>query len=119
MKKKSISLILITLLLLIFPSCSQRTIATNTPLSVIKFDNHTYPKTDPLKIKLYTSRKDIPEKYIEIGTIKFERNAKIEDVKQLAGDSGADAIILEGNNYILIIFQEIKKEEEQNEYKTI
>lgn len=110
---------LVTISIFSFFSCSQKEVISNVSLSVIKFDNHTYPKTDPEKIIIYSSRKDIPRKYSEIGTIKFERDTKIEFVKQLAGENGAEAILSEGNNYILIIFQEIKKEEEQNEHKSI
>lgn len=117
MKRTAIYFITISLLLIVMAGCYYKTSNSNTPLSVIKFDNQKYHKTDPEKIIVYTTRKDIPEKYIEIGTIKFERIKSVDEVKELAAENGAEAIILEGNNYVLIIFKEINKEENLNENK--
>ena len=87
-------------------------------LSVIMFDNNPYPSTNAQDILVYVSRLELPLKFIEIGTIKFDYPPFIEEVKTLAATKGADALIKDHKNYILIKYKK-EKEEKTNEYKTI
>jgi len=54
---------------------------------------------------------------VEIGTIKFEGEVDITKIKELAAQNGADALLKEGNNYILLFFSE--KREGKKDDKTI
>ena len=82
------------------------------------FVNETYPQTNPSEVIIYEDRLQLPSKYLEIGTIKFEGNPKLQDIKRQAAEKGAMALILDGNNYILIRLEK-KSEEEAYETKTI
>lgn len=96
-------------------SCAPPPFTTN----VIMFDTTTYKSTSPNKIVVYNSRLDIPNKYIEFGTIKFTGEPIIEDIKRLASEKGADAVIKDANNFILIKYKIEQQEEKPNETKTI
>ena len=91
-----------------------RCASTHTTTTLIMFDDKDYSPTNPVDIQIYKSRLELPAKYIEIGTIKFEGNPRIEDIKKQAAEKGAMGLILDGNNYILIRL-EIKSEEDSHE----
>ena len=91
---------------------------TRTTTRIIMFVNETYSPTNPSEIIIYENRLQLPSKYLEIGTIKFEGTPKIENIKNQAAEKGAMALILDGNNYILIRLEK-KSEEEFDETKTI
>lgn len=86
---------------------------------VIMFDKEIYNPTNPIDIKVYTTRLDIPNKYFEIGTIKFQGSPDMEIIKKSAADKGADAVIRDANNFILIKYKTEKQKENSDETKTI
>lgn len=107
--------LLIIYFLLFVLSCSPPPFTTD----IIMFDKETYAPTNAADIKVYNSRLDIPNKYLEIGTIKFQGEPIMEVVKQSAALKGADAVIKDANNFILIKFKTEHQEEKSNETKTI
>jgi len=115
MVKKYYQIPLILLFAFTFISCSVAT-KTTTPY-LIKFDNKNYIPTRVSEIIIYSSRIDIPQKYIEIGTIKFEGEVDILQIKDMAAKNGASALLKEGNNYILLFYTDQKKGKEND--KTI
>jgi hypothetical protein len=105
---------------LIFLSIVSFTLLNCSPtprMTLIVFDKVNYKPTDPLKLKIYNSRIELPNKYFEIGTIKFEGDIILDEVKIMSASRGAEALILDGNNYILIKF--IKPKEQKDEHKVI
>lgn len=96
-------------------SCSPPPFTTD----IIMFDKEIYTPTIAGDIKVFNSRLDIPEKYLEIGTIKFQGIPIIDKIQQLAAEKGADAVIKDANNFILIKYKTEKQEEIYNETKTI
>lgn len=108
--------LLIIYFLLFIISCT-----TPPPFSsdIIMFDTEIYKPTHPKDIQVYSSRLDIPNKYSEIGTIKFQGEPIMETIKQSAASKGADAVIRDANNFILIKYKIEQQEEESNETKTI
>jgi len=73
-------------------------------MDLIIFDKSLYNATDPSSIDIYTSRLSLPSKYSEIGSIKFEGAVDTDALKKLAASKGAEALLLDGNNYILLKF---------------
>ncbi|MCH7963153.1 MAG: hypothetical protein IH852_04355 [Bacteroidetes bacterium] len=116
MKTKCKSILVMSFLL--FVLFIVRCAPAPTTTTLIMFDNEIYPPTKSSKIVLYERRLELPTKYVEIGTIKFTGNPNLNDIKTQAAEKGAMGIILDGNNYILIRFEQ-KLEEESNETKTI
>jgi len=115
MVKKCLQIPLIILFATIFLSCSVATKTTDPYL--IKFDDNNYIPTPVSEIIIYSTRIEIPQKYIEIGTVKYEGEVDITKIKEIAAQNGANALLLEGNNYILIYFTEQK--EGKKDAKTI
>ena len=112
---KPFLLILFSYFLLIACSSAKETFTT----TVIMFDKEVYEPTHSVDIKVFSSRLDIPNKYVELGTIKFTGEPIIDQIKQLASDKGADAVIRDANNFILIKYKTEQQKEEYNETKTI
>jgi len=90
-----------------FLSCG----TTETYINYVSFNDNTYPPQNPSSLVFYNSRIELPEKYIEIGAIKFEGNPNRNDIIKLAAEKGAMVLIREGNNYILFIFPNKVKEQ--------
>lgn len=107
---------LLIIFLIIIASCSPPLPFTT---NIIMFDKEVYASTHSADIKVFYSRLDIPSKYVEIGTIKFTGEPIIEDIKRLASEKGADAVIKDANNFILIKYKTEQQEEKSNETKTI
>ncbi len=84
-------------------SCS----STNETLKtdVIMFNKGSYPPTIYNQLVIYKSRFDIPKQCDDIGVIKYQGNLNIDEIKYLSASKGADAILQEGNEFILIKFQ--------------
>ena len=74
-------------------------------LKYINFDKNTYPPNFPAYVKIYNSRYELPDKFFEIGAIKFKGEPSMNSVLKMAAQHGAMGIIKEGNNYILIRFE--------------
>ena len=97
---------LVISLILIISGCSNTTPSTN----IIMFDNHYYAPTRSLELKIYDSRLEIPKKYYEIGTIKYEGMVSEQEIKNIAAEKGAMAIVKDDNNYVLIRYYTDKME---------
>jgi hypothetical protein len=83
------------------------------------FSKEIYTPTMVNNIKIYEARLEIPDKYYDIGTIKFQGEPIIAKILEIASEKGADAVIKEFNNFILIRFKTHPKENQSNETKTI
>lgn len=112
LKYFAIIIILIVGQSMFFNACTPTKIPVE--LKYINFDNATYSSTVPNDIKVYNSRYELPEKFIEIGTIKFKGEPELQSVLELAAKHGAMALIKEANNYVLIRFQNINQRSESN-----
>jgi hypothetical protein len=89
---------------------------TPRTLDVVLYGNQKYKETSIEKIKVVKSRLEINEKYFEIGVIKVTETTKIETIKEIASQNGANVIINEGNfNYTLVRYENQKKEDSKNE----
>jgi hypothetical protein len=106
--------LIVTFFLIFLISCGPPPFTTD----VIMFDIEIYPPTSSDDIKYFSSRLDVPTKFIEIGTIKFEGIPIIRSIQQIAAEKGADAVIRDANNFILIKYQ-IEEEKKSNETKII
>ena len=84
-------------------SCSSTNETSKT--NVIMFNKENYPPTIYNQLVIYKSRLDIPQKCEDIGIIKYQGNLNIDEIKYLSASKGADAILQEGNEFILIKFQ--------------
>ena len=93
-------------------------ITTTNEINIILFDKKKYDKTKPTQITVYNRKLDIPVRFKEIGVIKAIRKIEIEELKKIAADRGADALLKESSNYIMIRFID-KKEGEYIDIKTI
>ncbi len=109
MIKKYFQILLVLLFAFTLISCSASKPVIPPSYDLIKFDSKNYSPTDANEIIIYSTRIDIPQKYIEIGTIKFEGEIEIIKVKEMAAQNGANALLKEGNNYILLFFSEQKE----------
>lgn len=87
-------------------------------INVILFNKTQYEPTRPDDIKIYDKRITIPEKFFEIGTIKSNRTFDDNEIKAIAAEKGAQAILREGGNFILIRFKEKPKENKNEEITT-
>ena len=110
-----------TLIVLLFTfsliSCSPSKPFIPPSYDLIKFDSKEYSPTNADEIIVYSARINIPQKYVEIGTIKFTGEVDMNKIKEIAAQNGADALLKEGNNYILLFFSEQK--EGKKDVKTI
>ena len=59
---------------------------------LIIFDDSYYKPTNPSSIHIYHSRLELPKKYKEIGSIKFEGKVNLNEIIDLAASKGADAL---------------------------
>ena len=73
-----------------------------THLQFIPLSSEVFPSIDPGDVKVYSSRLELPGKFIEIGLLKLEGNVPLGQIVSEASKHGADAIIREGNNVTLI-----------------
>lgn len=84
-------------------SCSSTNEALKT--DVIMFNKENYPPTIYNQLVIYKSRLDIPQKCDDIGVIKYQGEPNIDEIKYLSASKGADAILQNGSEFILIKFQ--------------
>ena|SRR4030066_211255 len=117
MEKKYYHILLSQIFAFTLISCSVSESFIPTSYDLIKFDSKNYPPTNVEEIIIYSERIDIPQQYIEIGTIKFTGKVDINKIKELASQNGANALLKEGNNYILLFFSE--QREGKKDEKTI
>lgn len=105
MLKKGVCLFTI---LSILASC-----ASSGGLEYISYFDKPFPKTEADIIVIYSSRLKLPEKFYEIGVIKNTIGHTENEIEKLAKSKGADALIRDGENYVLIKY--INKKEKKNE----
>jgi len=110
MEKKYYHILLTLIFAFTLISCSVSKPIIPPAYDLIKFDSKDYSPTNADEIIIYSSRINIPQKYVEIGTIKFTGEVDVNKIKQLAATNGADALLKEGNNYILIFFSKKGRE---------
>ena len=65
-----------------------------------------------IDIIIYESRLELPNKFVEIGAIKGASVCSVDIIKKLASEHGADAVIHDSENFILIRFVNREKEVE-------
>ena len=82
---------------IILCNCKSQHYIHFVPYSQLKFD-----KTELSDIKVYEKRLDIPSRYTEIGVLKIEGEHPKSEILNEAAKRGADAIIYEANNVVLI-----------------
>lgn len=117
MKRKYFKILSVLLFAFTLISCSVSKPVIPPTYNLIKFDSKDYSPTNADEIIIYSARIDIPQKYLEIGTIKFTGKVDMNEIKELAAKNGADALLKEGNNYLLLFFSE--KKEGKKDDKTI
>jgi hypothetical protein len=81
----------------------------------IIYNNQNYSPTLPEEIKVFAQRLELPKKYIEIGIFKISGTIDKTQLKVLASKKGANAIILEANNCVLIRYKIQEAEESKDE----
>ncbi|MDP3831512.1 MAG: hypothetical protein Q8Q47_09595 [Ignavibacteriaceae bacterium] len=110
--KKTLYLFLLVQLVIF----TQINCSSNVPrMTLIIFNDSYFEPTNHLNLKIYSSRIELPHKYIEIGTMKYEGQINLDELKKRSASRGADGLILDGNNYILIKFIEIKEQNDAHE----
>lgn len=91
---------------LTFISCTHK---ISPELKYISFDKVNYSTTIPNEIKIFKSRFELPEKFYEIGAIKFRGEPDMQSILEMAAKHGGMALIKEGNNYVLIRYQKLER----------
>ena len=94
------------LLLFILAGC----VPQKQSIQFVKYGSETYEKTTPGEIDIVKQRIDITYKYVEIGVFKVVGNIDREKIKQEAASYGANAILFETNNVVLIKYLNYEKE---------
>jgi hypothetical protein len=79
----------------------------------VPYTNKEFVKTDAGKIEIYDKRLDLPAKYFEIGVLKIEGEHSKSEILNKAAEKGADAIIFEANNVVLIHFYDKTNEDDE------
>lgn len=92
---------------------------TPTKLTYINFGDEKISHTNPNDIKIFDKRLDINSEFSELGVIIIEgkNEPNIEEVRLLASENGADGIIKEGKNFVLIKILSNKEKEIKNVYE--
>jgi len=107
-----ISYIILISIIIILNSCR---IPAPRVFDTIMYDKIEYKSTNENYIIIYESRLDINQKYKEIGAIKAIKTTTVEEIKSIAAQKGAHAIINDGHlNYTLIRFLDWKEEKKKD-----
>lgn len=95
-------LYLIVMIILIITNCTYT--VSNSKLTYIKFGDEKTVKSNIELIRHYENRLDIKSGFIELGVIIIEGLNKpdIKEIRFLAAEKGADGILKEGKNFVLI-----------------
>lgn len=105
MFKSSLFFILFVFILL---TCGQEKVE----LIYISFSNEVFDLTNPDDIEVYQNRKEIKQKYFEIGVFKSNIATSAQSYLEEFAEKGAHAVIVNKNNFTLIRFyKKIKKDE--------
>ena len=90
----------------------------NLHFEYISFGDSDYPKTLKTQIIVYEDRLKIDSKFEEIGVIILDTiypETIMEDIKDAASKYGANGIIIEGKNAVLLIVEKPSAEMEEDE----
>jgi PBP1b-binding outer membrane lipoprotein LpoB len=88
-------------------------------LHFIPYTNEEFQPTEVDKIEVFNRRLDLPKNYIQFGVIKFEGEVDRNRLKEYAAARGANAILFETNNVILIRYtREEENKDEKDSIKT-
>ena len=87
------------------------TLTCCTPtIMFIPFDSNEYSEVNSDEIEIYNNRLEIGSKYDEIGILKVKGKINPDIVRAHAGKHGAEAVVKDGKNYILIKYQKVDTE---------
>ena len=88
---------IILILIISLSSC-----ANNASVLFMPFDSNNYGEVDSDNVKVFNNRLEIGNKYDEIGILKVRGFVDIQTIKERAGFHGANGIVKDGKNYILV-----------------
>jgi hypothetical protein len=100
----------VALLVLCMPSC--RSTRPSSSIQFVPFTGESYPPIPLVEVVIYPTRLQLPGKYEELGIVKFEgsRQTVGEAIRRVAAEKGANAIVFEGDNAVLLRLREKPKE---------
>jgi len=114
------TILAVTSIVICLNACGSSHPVTGPGYQYIPFSTKELSPSKPLDIQVYHSRLELPGPFEEIGAVKMERQLSEDEMKTIAGSHGADGIVLEGQNALLLkLTQKIKKEERINDTKEI
>ena len=86
------------------------------PIRYVSFGQNSFNKTKFEDIKIFKNRLNIKSKYDEIGVFIINDNTiTLSQIKKEASKYGANALLFEGKNVVLIRLGDIKKQKNINE----
>ena len=107
------SYLIVFCLLIVLNNC-----APNLHLEYISFGAYDYPNTLKSQIIVYENRLKIDSKFEEIGVIildTIDPNKIMDDIKDMSSKYGANGIIIEGKNAVLLLVEKLSSDEDKNE----
>ena len=105
------SKVIILILVFLLSAC-----AFNNSISFFPFDAIDYDMVDADNVNVYNNRLEIGNKFEEIGILKVKGYPGIESIKEQAASHGADGIVRDGKNYILVKIKIPVKKDEGGEH---
>ena len=106
--KYTIYLVLALLLSSFITNCA----ITTSSYRYISYTDESYAPRNTESIEIFQSRLSITSKYNEIGVIKIADDYNLSRIKHIAAEQGADGIIVDIGNAVLIKFIEQQEKEE-------
>ena len=88
---------IILILIISLSSC-----AHNASVMFMPFDSNDYGIVESENVKVFNNRLEIGNKYNEVGILKVKGYVDIQTIKERAGFHGANGIVKDGKNYILV-----------------
>jgi hypothetical protein len=88
---------IIIILSLLITSC--------TPISSVRYVDFgigPFPEINSNKIEIYNNILDIQGKYVEVGVVIVKGEISIEEILSVASQHGANGVIKDGKNYLLL-----------------
>ncbi len=110
--------IAVTLTALFLNGCVSSHPVVGPPYQYVPFSGKELHATNAKDIQIYHSRLELPGPFEEIGVIKLEGPLSNDEMKAVAAIHGADGIVLEGMNALLIeLTQKPKEDGRKNDTK--
>lgn len=85
-------------------------------MDFISFGNYNYEKIDEELIIRYENRLKIDSKFEELGVVILNQPFKdsfLEEIKNIASSKGANGIIIEGKNAVLLKVEKLKNNKDK------